>query len=400
MPYQRRALDLAAMEAGPGRGEARRAATRLEGFLRFSDFIACRALARAGLGLMPFLAACGDDSPGKIEDIRERAATTDFKPVSTAERFGFTRSGQQGNPHQGMPAAEEAGFEWTTPAGWEEEPPSQMRAANFRIKRDPQAECYLSVVAGGVAQNANRWRKQMGLEPLAQASLAALPQESLLGQRAFLVDLEGTFVGMGQGEPRPGYRLLGLLLEEPGRTLSLKMTGPAATVAEERERFLELARSFRVAAAPAPSAPEGDDVPAWTAPPEWERRPGSQARVVTFAPRGSTGTECYVTILSGPAGGVEANLNRWREQMGQLRLGPAEFAALETVQVLGRDAKLIEITGNYTDMQGNKVEKAGLLGLVCPLQGAVLFVKMTGPADVITQEKDRFIAFCGSLRAP
>ena len=381
--------------------EALSAATRLEGFLRFFDFTARRAAASAALGLSTLLASCGDDSPQMIEDVRERPATTDFRPVSTAERFRFARAGHQGSPHGAQ--AEAPRFEWTTPAGWEEKAPSQMRNADFRITRDPETECYLSVLpggAGGVGANVNRWRKQMGLEPLPPASLAALPQESLLEETAFLVDLEGTYVGMGQGEPKPGYRMLGLVAEQPGQTVFLKMTGPGATVVEERARFFELAKSFRAVAAPPPRAPEGDGTLAWTAPAEWEQRPDQQMRVVTFAPRGATGTECYVTILSGPAGGVEANLNRWRDQMGQPRLGPADLAALRTVQVLGHDAKLIEVNGNYTDMQGNKVEKAALLGIVCPLEGALLTVKMTGPSDVIAQEKDRFLAFCGSLRAP
>lgn len=309
--------------------------------------------------------------------------------------------GGQGNPHHGMQAAaDEPRFQWTTPEGWEEkDPPGKMREADFRLTRDPQVECYLSVVQGGIAANAIRWYGQMGLEPISPAGVAALPKEGFLGQRAVLVDLEGTFAGMGQGEPKPGYRMLGLLVEQPGRTVTLKMTGPAATLAEERERFLELAKSFRAEEAP-PAAPKDDGPLAWDAPPEWEPRQGHPMRVVTFAPRGSEGVECYVTILSGGAGGLEANLTRWLGQMGQPPLASAEVAALQTVRVLGRDAKLIEATGNYTDMQDNKVANAGLLGVICPVEGALVTVKMTGPKDVIAKEKDRFLAFCGSLRLP
>lgn len=333
--------------------------------------------------------------------MRERPATTAFKEVSTAERFGMSGGGHA-NPHHGMQAAEAPQLEWTTPEGWHEGPPSKTRQADFRLVRDPEVECYVSVLpgaAGGVGANVNRWRAQMGLEPLSPAALAALPQEKFLGGTAFVVDLEGTFVGMGQGDPKPAYRMLGLVAEQPGQTVFLKMTGPAATVMEERERFFELARSLRASAAPE-APPQNNDALAWTAPPEWEPRAGSPTRVVTLAPKGSTGTECYVTILGGAAGGIAPNLNRWREQMGQPPLSSAELAALGTVKVLGRDARLIEIAGNFTDMQGNKVEKAGLLGVVCPLEEAMLFVKMTGPLDVIAQEKDRFVAFCGSLRTP
>ncbi len=373
---------------------------RLEGFLRFLDLTARRA-ALAAVGLLPFVPACGDDSPRAIEQVRERKATTDFKAVSTAERFGMAATGHgQKNPHHGMQAAaEEAGFAWTTPEGWEERPPSQMRQADFRLKRDQEVECYLSVVQGGIAANVLRWRGQMGLEPISPAAVAGLPQAAFLGQGGILVDLEGTFVGMGQGEPRPGYRMLGLLVEEPGRTVTLKMIGPAATVAEEKERFLELAKSFREEEAP-PPAPQDSSRLAWDAPPEWEVRKGHPMREVTLAPRGSEGVECYVTILGEGGGGLEANLTRWLGQMGKPPPLPADVAALKTVRVLDRDAKFVEATGSYTDMQGNKFENAGFLGVVCPVGGSLVTVKMTGPQGVIAKEKDRFLAFCGSLRVP
>jgi hypothetical protein len=371
---------------------------RPEGFLKLIDFIVRRAAARGALVVLPLCLGCGDDTT--IAEIRERQATTDFEPRSTAERFRMMRGGHGNNPHQGTQAAPQSrGFEWTTPEGWEEKkPPGQMREADFRLAREEAVECYLSVAQGGIAANVMRWRKQMGLEPVAPAAVASLPQQPFLGQGGIFVDLEGTFAGMGQGEPREGYRMLGLLVEEPGRTVTLKMVGPSAVVAEERDRFLELAKSFRAAEAPEASGGEGGL--GWEAPKEWEKRPDQQMRIVTYAPKGTTGTECYITVLGGSGGGVEPNLNRWRQQMGQTALDAKGIDALEKIQVLGREAKLIEVAGNFTDMQGNQVESAALLGVVLPIEGALLTIKMTGPKDVIEKERDRFLAFCRSLRLP
>jgi hypothetical protein len=355
-----------------------------------------RAAALGTFAILPLSLGCDAADP-TITDIREGPATTDFRAVGTAERFGM-RGGHGDSPH-GAAARPTPGFEWTTPKGWEERrPPRQMREADFQLARDPEVECYLSVSQGGIAANVMRWRKQMGLEPIAPAAVASLPQHPFLGQGGILVDLEGTFVGMGQGEPRAGYRMLGLLVEEPGRTVTLKMTGPSAVVAEERERFLELAKSFRAAEPPAATESEGGL--GWDAPQEWEKRPDQRMRIVTYAPRGTTGTECYITVLGGAGGGVEANLNRWRQQMGQPPLDERALAALEAIRVLDRDARLIEVAGNFTDMQGNQVQGAGLLGVVCPIDGALLTIKMTGPSDVIAKERDRFVAFCRSLRLP
>ena len=362
--------------------------------------IARRALAGAAV---LFLVGCDDDSPKEITDVREEPATTDFRPTSTADRLGFTAGpghAHGSNPHEGMEPGATGGFQWTTPEGFEEKnPPGQMREVDFRLKRDPSVECYLSVTQGGIAQNVVRWYQQMEKEPIAQSAVAELPTAPFLGQKGRLVDLEGTFVGMRRSEPKPGYRMLGLVVEEPGRTVTLKMTGPAAVVAEERERFLALAASFRTGA---PAAePERDASLAWDAPPEWELRKGHSIRLVTFAPKGSEGVECWVTVLQGSGGGIEPNLQLWRQQMGQPALSAAEVAALETVRILDTDAKFIAITGDYTDMQGKKAAQAGMmLGAVCQLPGALLTVKMTGPLEAVEKEKDRFLAFCRSLRTP
>jgi hypothetical protein len=344
------------------------------------------------------LAACGSDEPEKITDVREGPATTDFRAATTAERFGFTGGGGHGG-HHGMQPQGGGGLEWTTPEGWTDKPASQMRQADFGLKRDPQVECYLSVVQGGIGGNVERWYKQMKATPPSPAAIAALPKSPFLGQAGILVDLEGTFVGMGRTPPKEGYRMLGLVVEQPGRTVTLKMTGPAAVVGEEKGRFLELAKSFREGEAASPEAAHGAPI-AWDAPPEWETRQGHPMRLVTFAPKGAEGTECWVTILQGPGGGVDANLQLWREQMSQPRLTEAEIAALETVKVLGRDAKFVSITGSLTDMKGTKTAATGMLGAVCALPQALVTVKMTGPAEVLEQEKDRFLAFCRSLRMP
>jgi hypothetical protein len=59
---------------------------------------------------------------------------------------------------------------------------------------------------------------------------------------------------------------------------------------------------------------------------------------------------------------------------------------------------MVEAAGLYTGM--GEVSEAGsmLLGVVCPLGGETLFVKMVGPQQAVLGEKDRFVAFCRSLQ--
>jgi hypothetical protein len=221
------------------------------------------------------------------------------------------------------------------------------------------------------------------------------------------VELEGSYVGMGDGPGKEGSRLLGQILELPMATLFLKLVGPEAVVAAERESFDRFAASLTFgAAAHATAAGQGTgemgavDPPglAWDVPPGWVEKPRRPMRVVTLAPEDAKESECYVTVLTGIAGGVEANVNRWREQMGQPPLDTAAVAALERIPVLGQEAVLVRIGGHFTGMGDADVAGAVLLGLICERRSDTLFVKMTGPAAEVEPAEAGFIAFCKSLR--
>lgn len=125
----------------------------------------------------------------------------------------------------------------------------------------------------------------------------------------------------------------------------------------------------------------------WKAPDGWTQGPAKQMRLVTFRPDDDPRVECYVTVLDGAAGGLEANVNRWRQQMRLTPLTADAIAKLDVVSVLGRDARVVEIDGGAV----------GICGLVCELDGRTLFVKMTGPSESLRAERERFLAFCRSL---
>lgn len=138
----------------------------------------------------------------------------------------------------------------------------------------------------------------------------------------------------------------------------------------------------------------------WTVPAGWQAAPERQMRVVSFTGGGEGGWECYVSVLSGPAGGLEANLKRWRQQMGLAEYSADEIAALPKSKVLGQEAPMVDISGTYTDMSGTARPGYRMLAVVCPLGGQTLFVKMTGPEAAVAAEKPNFEAFCASLHTP
>jgi len=152
------------------------------------------------------------------------------------------------------------------------------------------------------------------------------------------------------------------------------------------------------AAAIAATMTQGANGLAWQAPPGWRRAPERAMRVVTFqAGPEEEAAECYVSEISGDAGGVEANIARWCGQMGAPALSAAELDALPRVPILGLDAPLVEVAGSYRGMGGEQVPDALLVGAVVPRGAGTLFIKLTGPRALVESQRDAFLAFCKSL---
>lgn len=147
-----------------------------------------------------------------------------------------------------------------------------------------------------------------------------------------------------------------------------------------------------------PLQPSSGESLQWTVPEGWVELNPSSMRIANLGIEGESSVECYVTRLSGAAGGLDANLNRWR---GQLSLPPytaEEISALPTMEILGDDAVLAEMEGTYSGMGGSAPQDGfALFGAVAQAGGASYFVKMTGPSDVLQRERENFKIFCTSL---
>lgn len=379
------------------------------------------------LGLAALACACGEREPSvraieKTQVVEGEAGGFEHD-ASTAERFGLRAPGPAAPAPSGESSPEQP--HWETPAGWVELESSALRTANFTVGEG--AECYLTVLegdGGGLEANVNRWRKQMSLPEATGAEIDASPRLPFFGGEGLFVDFEGTFTGMGAGASagKPDYRLVGLLDLADGEARFLKFVGPKDVVARELPAFLELAASFHAGhagghgdepgasagLAAAPSAAGGEEHGGgfvWEAPGSWRRAPERMMRVVTYhvgsatPGSGEEQAECYVVVLAGDGGGAFANVNRWCSQMGAAELSRAEFEALERVPMLDGEGLVVEVAGHYEGMSGEKVADALLLGAIRELGGSSVFIKLVGPAEVVTPERDAFLAFCRSLRS-
>jgi hypothetical protein len=391
-----------------------------------------RVVLPAFLALLP--AACG--GPGDEVEIEGRRVASSVPPawvdMPSADRFGRGDS-------MGSSASQDdtlaSRLHYDLPRGWLEITPTPNRLINLVPGGDEQAACYVTVLGGdggGLVANLNRWRAQVGLGPAPDAELLALPTIKLLGGDATLIELQGTFTGM-DGVVNQGWGLTGCVVSTPQATIFVKMTGPAELTAAEREGFLSFVSSIAFDLegddhaghdhAPgeghehedhepqpeAEAAPEPQPEPEVAAAPEsfeangfrfqlpsgWSDAGPRMMRELNFTV-GEDG-ECYLTVLGGTGGGLEANLNRWRGQMGLEPASDEELAALPRIGLLGGEAHFLRADGDFTGMDGIAKLEMTLLGVALVGEERSLFVKLVAPTALAEAQEPAFRAFVEGL---
>ena len=147
--------------------------------------------------------------------------------------------------------------------------------------------------------------------------------------------------------------------------------------------------------APVPVA--GGEELAWTAPSDWEAKPASAMRKATYAIHGDNGTEAElsVTAFPGTVGGELANLNRWR---GQLQLAPLPLPDGEAAAgVTHLDQAGLKLTlADFSSLPPALLQR--MLGVIVPVGDNTWFFKLSGPAALLDQKKEAFLAFVKTIR--
>jgi hypothetical protein len=154
----------------------------------------------------------------------------------------------------GTARAESAGgLQWTAPAAWKSQPQRPMRAATYAVpaaagdKEDGEVAVFYfgAGQGGGVDANIQRW--------VSQFETSAKPQtakKTINGLPVTTIDLPGTYLASaGPMSPtktsKPGYRLLGAIVEGPQGAVFFKFTGPAKTVAAGQAAFDKMLGGIR-----------------------------------------------------------------------------------------------------------------------------------------------------------
>ena len=310
-------------------------------------------------------------------------------------------------------------------AGWQEIQPEKMRVASYRITEGDKTAEMAVIPLPGVGKielrSVNMWREELGLEELTSEQLKEQAQTVAVGDtKGLMVHLTGE----RGGQSGPSTGILGAVAERGNITWFIKMAGDQDLVAKQKDNFVAYLKSLefhegghdhqstaRAEAAPAekptqlaqaPSAenpvstnteksPEGTK-PNFEAPESWKAKAPGQMVQSAYNIEGDSGqAEVTVSKFPGAVGGMVANIQRWRGQLG-LAPGSAEEAQ--------RSAEMIEVGGKkesyLVDLKGTNArtsKPARMVAVGVPYQGETWFFKLMGDEAVVSKEKDAFVRF-------
>lgn len=129
----------------------------------------------------------------------------------------------------------------------------------------------------------------------------------------------------------------------------------------------------------------------------WKVLPASAPRLFNFAVAGQEDCNAYLVMLPGSGGGVEANIERWQQQMALSDGVAAEVVEQREVVLLGGQAVLVAIDGHYRGMGEADLADARMVGVILPAPKFTLFAKMTGPRELVIEQTPAFESWCASL---
>lgn len=117
------------------------------------------------------------------------------------------------------------------------------------------------------------------------------------------------------------------------------------------------------------------------------------------APAKEEGGTAGRATLMGAGGGVEANVERWKKQFAKLTADEAKEE-----KIAGQTVHIIELKGDYKDQRGPfapavlKEDYTVLGAIVVTDKLGDYFLKLYGPSETISENKEKFTGMVKSLK--
>jgi len=272
---------------------------------------------------------------------------------------------------------------WQLPEGWEEKPASEMRLATLSIPdKDGALEIAVSELPLSAdwdayqLSNVNRWLRQLKQGPITLETVKKLAKE---------VPTNGATATL--------FELVGIMQKPAG-------ANPHAGMTQAQQQPPAAQQEKPTAAAPAAENPFLTyDTPAGWLP----GRSGGMRKAAFRVVVGEAEGELTVIDLPTSAGeqvtNVEANMQRWAGQVGLTGLDAEAIGKLvEPVSVDGLEGSFAELIGPESATRNDAMLVAMVEREDVEREDKVWFIKLSGPAAVVTAQKDAFSEFLDSIR--
>ena len=308
---------------------------------------------------------------------------------------------------------------WALPAGWKELPSDQMRVGHFEIKGNDGEEARVTIIplpgiAGGDLNNVNRWREQISLPPITEEEFKKLDEKvEIAGVTAHLYDLSGN-----APDPKQKMHILASMIMKDGVSWFFKMTGNDKLVQQQKPAFVQFLKSvqFKAASTAPATAPEPvgllssatnntppaiqDNSASATAPfsaktpSHWQVQPAGNMLLAKYLIQQGPDVKAEITVSSfpGTVGGVFANVNRWRGQIGLSPIQESELAKATNMVVMGKSTAVI------VDIK-NDAQKLGMVAASVSKSGNTWFYKLSGNAELVSKEKTNFVQWVTTVES-
>ena len=133
---------------------------------------------------------------------------------------------------------------------------------------------------------------------------------------------------------------------------------------------------------------------AWDVPSDWIINEPKQFQIANYSIPISSTDNAVIAIskFGGNAGGIIANVNRWRKQIDLPEISLAEISkqAKQGLSSIGEYSV-------YKIINSSKPE-IGFLCMILPITDGTIFVKMTSDTDGIKLLENKFMSFCSSFK--
>jgi hypothetical protein len=132
------------------------------------------------------------------------------------------------------------------------------------------------------------------------------------------------------------------------------------------------------------------------APPHWQRQPPAPMRKASFVVQEADGAKVDISVTSfpGESGGLLANINRWRGQLGLDAVDAEQLeSTIERRNLGGREFVIVDFVNEGSPAD----KKQRIIGAIVPASDETWFFKMTGGDALTAAQKPAFLEVLESV---